>query len=523
MRWAETPEPREQSVLFAHRLDDAIASNHVVRELDKLLGLIDWSFWEAAYHGALGQPPIHPRVKAGVLLYGLMTRIRSSRALEDALQVRLDFRWLANGHTLDHTTLSEFRRKHPTQLRDVFIKICLLARELGLLSLSKLGFDGTRVQANNRPSGTRTPEELRRLRDELRQKFQTLEQQANAEDARDEELFPPPEPQRLSRNDAQLRQRLEKLEQTLNSLDAAQNEHGAAVPQRIPCVDLDARIMPNKEGGFAPNYTPTATVDIDSGLIVHADVLNCINEDAALIPAVQQVQQDFSLTSSPAVLADGLNATGANLATCEQMDVEIFSPGPAETTENNPASRTDLTQPVAEVDWPKLPVVTQNRGGKKFQQLDKTAFVYDANNNCYWCALGRPLPYKNTTSEKTRSGRRIRQRYQALAESCTGCPLQTLCAGNSRQPRMINREQYEAHRERQAHKMAQPEAKAVYKQRMPKGERPFAVIKDFFGLRQFLLRGLDHVRTEWLWAAISFNLLRILGWQRSRAGPARAN
>ena len=31
-------------------------------------------------------PPIHPRVLAGVLLYGLLRRIRSSRALEEALQ-----------------------------------------------------------------------------------------------------------------------------------------------------------------------------------------------------------------------------------------------------------------------------------------------------------------------------------------------------------------------------------------------------------------------------------------------------
>jgi len=53
--------------------------------LDGILASIDWSKWEAAYDGRLGQPPIHPRVLAGVLLYGLLKRIRASRALEDAL------------------------------------------------------------------------------------------------------------------------------------------------------------------------------------------------------------------------------------------------------------------------------------------------------------------------------------------------------------------------------------------------------------------------------------------------------
>ncbi len=57
---------------------------------------------------------------ASVLLYGLITRIRSSRALENALEVRLDFRWLAEGRSIDHTTLSEFRRKFGPELKELF-------------------------------------------------------------------------------------------------------------------------------------------------------------------------------------------------------------------------------------------------------------------------------------------------------------------------------------------------------------------------------------------------------------------
>ena len=38
------------------------------------------------------------------------TQIRSSRALEEALRVRLDFRWLAEGRVIDHTTLRRTAR-----------------------------------------------------------------------------------------------------------------------------------------------------------------------------------------------------------------------------------------------------------------------------------------------------------------------------------------------------------------------------------------------------------------------------
>lgn len=254
-RWAEAPEQREQMVLFAQRLDDALPAEHSVRRLDEILGRINWFAWEERYHARLGQPAIHPRVLAGVLLYGLQTRIRSSRALEEALIVRLDFRWLAEGRTVDHTTLSEFRRKHSQELKDLFVQIVQVARNLGLVSFQRLGYDATRIRANNRRSGTRTPEELRQERDELAAKFDEWARQAEAEDARDEELF---ESRGTHELPAELRdgqRRREQIDALL--VDLAQTEQeGRAVPKRVPCTDLEARVMPNKDGGHAPElYT----------------------------------------------------------------------------------------------------------------------------------------------------------------------------------------------------------------------------------------------------------------------------
>src|SRR5262245_52203928 len=280
-RWAEAPEQREQLVLFSQRLDDALPREHTVRLLDEILARLDWSTWEAKYHAQLGQPAIHPRVLAGILLYGQLTRIRASRGLEEALLVRMDFRWLAEGRTIDHTTLSEFRRKHAAELKELFIQVVQLARRLELASLERLGFDATRVRANNRRSGTRTPEELRQERDELSTKYEELAAQAAAEDARDEELFESRSTHQLPAPLRDVRRRREQIEATLQDLAQAKAE-GRAVPKRVPITDLEARVMPNKDGGHAPNYTPLATVDIASGLIVGEDVLNVVNEDGHL-------------------------------------------------------------------------------------------------------------------------------------------------------------------------------------------------------------------------------------------------
>ena len=129
-QWAKPPEYREQQVLFPLKLDEAVPTQHPVRLFDEILGRLDWPSWEAQYHPSLGQPAIHPRVLASILLYGLLNRIRSSRLLERATQMQLDFRWLAHGHAPDHTTLSEFRRKFGDELKNLFVQIGLIAREM---------------------------------------------------------------------------------------------------------------------------------------------------------------------------------------------------------------------------------------------------------------------------------------------------------------------------------------------------------------------------------------------------------
>lgn len=521
MRWASAPQRRDQMVLFAQRLDEVLPSGHVVRLLDEILGseYLDWRDWEARYVERLGQPAIHPRVLASVLLYGLLTRIRSSRALEEALEVRLDFRWLAEGRGIDHTTLSEFRRRHGELLQKLFVQVGQVARRLGLLTLQRLAFDGTRVRSSNRRRGSRTPAELREEQAELQAKVTQLLAQAEAADAVEAETFPAATrgvPEEL----ADTRRRQRRIQQALEELERIDTE-GETLPKRLPLTDPQSRVMPNKEGGFAPNYTPTALVDTGSGLIVEASVLGVHNEDQHLVPALQRVQADFGLeTPPPEVLGDGLIGTGANLAALEELGVTLYSPCEIPDPATNPALREDPTRPVAEPDWERLPMKTSTVAGQRRAQLDKSAFLYDSERDCYWCPQGQPLTHVGTTSEKSGTGQRIRRRYRASASACGGCPLRDRCLqGKKVQSRQINREQYEAQREQHAARMSTPEAQEKYAQRCHVGERPFATIKQQFGLRQFLTRGLQRVQTEWRWAALAFNLHRLIALLRTRAGP----
>lgn len=521
MDWAKTSLSRDQLVLFPTRLDEAIATNHRVRILDDILSQLDWAKWEAAYELRRGQPPIHPRILAGVVLYGLLVRVRASRLLEEALQVRLDFRWLVEGRSIDHTTISEFRRKNSEALKDTFVQVAMIAREMGCLPLQTLAFDGTRIRSNNRKRGTRTPAELREAQKALAEKFEELEAKAKTADDQDEERFGDDSSHTLSDELADVKRRKEQVDAAIEELMRIE-QAAETVPKRLPITDPESRVMPNKDGGHAPNYTPTATVDVDSGLIVSADVLGRINEDKELLPSIKDVQAKFGLDAPPAeVLADGLMATGQNLAACQQENIELFSPIKNQQDEDNPALRDDPTQPVAVEDRDRLPTKKGTRKGEKYEQLDKGAFIYDDQQNCYWCPEGKRLSHKTTIEENRNGVERVRDRYQASAKDCQACPLLSLCVRGKAKSRMIHREQHESLRVAHATKMSTDEAKKKYARRCHPSERPFAVIKQKFGVRQFLVRGLSQVRQEWDWLVTAFNLDRLIGLIAGGAGPPR--
>lgn len=518
--FAAPPLGRDQLVLFPEKLDDVIASDHPIRLLDDILERLDWKAWESAYVLVRGQPPIHPRVIAGVILYGIMKRIRTSRALEEALEVRTDFRWLAQGRSIDHTTLSRFRTKNNQLIKDLFVQIALVGRTLGHLSLATLGFDGTRMRASNRKSGSQTPDELRQAKRELSEKFDELEAKMAQADKEDNEQLGDTNTRQLDKELADVSRRRTKVDAALAEIERLEKAD-QKVPARVPTTDPQSRITPNKDGGFAPNYTPTATVDIDSGLIVSTSVISNTDEDKHMIAAVKDVMESFSLEQPPKeLLADGMMCTGENLAECKAMGIDFYSPIKLAGEADNPAKREDLSQAVAPEDIGRLPTTTtKHRDGTKTTQFNKNAFVYDEENDCYWCPSGKTLPHANTTSETENGRTRVRLRYIADAQDCASCPLKAQCIAASTKQRMVCHEQHESHRVEHADKMADPKSKKNYGRRRHAGERPFATIKSQFGARGFLTRGIARVGCEWNWLASAFNLHRLMSLISGNAGP----
>jgi len=92
--------------------------------------------------------------------------------------------------------------------------------------------------------------------------------------------------------------RREKLREVLEKLQAADavRKLDGLIRRKIRSTGsgrYDARLMPNKEGGYAPNYTPTAAVDGTSGFIVDCNVIDTPKENQELLDSVDRITGDF--------------------------------------------------------------------------------------------------------------------------------------------------------------------------------------------------------------------------------------
>lgn len=430
----------------------------------------------------------------------------------------IDYIWLVEGRTINYSTICKFRTRFRQPLKDLFRQVVKLAAAMGLVKLVEVAFDGTRVKANASRSRTWTAERLEAALKELEMLFDeaTAETErtdaAQASDAGDAEVSLPPELATAKARQEKLKELLAKVQ----TADATRRKSGIDPqknPAQLPKADTESKLMPNKEGGNAPNYTPLAATDTTQGFIVDCDVTADPREDGQTLATVDRIQENFGPTLER-FLADAGHGTGENLAGMEQRQVEFYTPVESSLPgEGNPAKRDDPRQPVAETDWAKLPRNDHKR-------LAKSCFVYDAEKDQYYCPMGQVLNYEETKRDR-RSGVIVERRVYRC-ESCKDCPLAKVCRDpKAKRGRSITPDQYDPLRERMHQRMKSPEGQATYARRLHGAETPFAHIKSAMGVRQFLLRGLEKVRIEWMWVCTAYNLKKLLaaiGQLRAQSG-----
>lgn len=217
-----------------------------------------------------GRPPTDPVVFFKLIMIGFFEGLPSDRAIaaraEDSLSVRAFLGYALEEHTPDHSTISGIGRRLGNEVFEKVLTISVAAlRAHGLLKGKNLGIDSSVIEAN---ASLRNLVE-RNTEEDYREYVRRLAKEAGID---------PDDDQAVRKFD---RQRPDK------KMSNEQFKHAH---------DEDARVGRTKDGACDMVYKPEIIVDLDTGVIVAAEVLSGDAFDAhgatdRLLAAEQRLQQ----------------------------------------------------------------------------------------------------------------------------------------------------------------------------------------------------------------------------------------
>lgn len=239
-------------------------------------------------------------------------------------------------------------------------------------------------------------------------------------------------------------------------------------------VEPEAVVQPLKNGANRPSYKPSVLANA-ARLIVGQHV-HPSNEGAALPPMLKQHE---ALAGGPPtrILLDAGYHNQAVLTMCVDLDLDVLCP----------TGKADRGQ------WEKA------AAGALFA---KQAFRYDEDADVYRCPAGRELSRESAAVGP--DGRHV-QLYRG--RHCATCPQRSACT-KSAHGRTISRFDGDELKEALRLVMAQPPARAAYRQRKIMVEPVFAELRERQGLTRFHRRTLAGARVEFALHCLAYNLKR---------------
>ena len=340
---------RQTAFLLPPSVDEWLPERHLARFIVEVIDGLDLGGMIGAYRGS-GSAAHHPRMLLGVLIYGYATGMFSSRKLERATYDSVAFRYIAANDHPDHDTIATFRRRFLKEIEGLFVRVLLLAREMGVLKLGTVGLDGTKIHANASRHSALSWDHAGKLEAQLKAEVADLLARAEAADEAEvpDGVSIPEElalrEKRLAklaearaRIEAQARERYERERAEHEAKLAARAAKTAATGKKpggkppappvegplpkdqINLTDADARIMPTSGGGFEQSYNAQAVVAAGSLLVVAADVVQAPNDKQQLEPMLDKIEAlPERLGAVGTLLADAVYFSAANVEACRE-------------------------------------------------------------------------------------------------------------------------------------------------------------------------------------------------------------
>src|SRR5215211_8086169 len=182
MMSAERFKPYAPDVHAVVRLEEALPPDHPVHVFVDLVRSIELDHFLVP-PGPKGEKPYHPHALFGVLAWGYLHGVRSSRKLARLARQEAAFVYLAGGGQPNYRTLARFRRDNAAAFTAIFRATVVLALRLGLAKLGHVALDGTKLKANTSKHKALSYGRMKQREAQLRAEIARLVEQAEARDA----------------------------------------------------------------------------------------------------------------------------------------------------------------------------------------------------------------------------------------------------------------------------------------------------------------------------------------------------
>src|ERR671929_1593972 len=169
-------------------LAEALPPEHPVHVFVDLVRSIDLGHFVIP-PGPKGEKPYQPHALFGILAWGYLHGVRSSRTLARLARQEATFAYLAGGGRPDYRTLARFRRDNAAAFTAIFQETVVLALRLGLARLGHVALDGTKLKASTSKHKAMSYGRMRQREAQLKEEIARLVEQAEARDAAEDQEY----------------------------------------------------------------------------------------------------------------------------------------------------------------------------------------------------------------------------------------------------------------------------------------------------------------------------------------------
>jgi len=320
---------RSQIELRPLDLESLLPADHEARAIWALVSRLDLSGFVKdirSCEGVAGRPATDPAILLTVWLYANSQGVGSAREVAELCERHDAYRWICGGVETNHHTLSDFRVSHAQALDELLTQILGVMAADGLVSLSRVAQDGTRVRASAGAGSFRREERLQQWLVMAREQVEAVKQLADDPTVTSRE--------RKARERA-ARERTERLEQAVAEVKTLQAIKATAEEQRqvrVSSTDPAARVMKMGDGGFRPAYNVQFASTTVEKVIVGVEVTNLGSDCNETKPMLEQIEQRLG-KKPDAVLVDGGYAPRQTVDELAQdgstAQVTLYAPVPA--------------------------------------------------------------------------------------------------------------------------------------------------------------------------------------------------